>query len=257
LAHPSGDSALHILRTDLATVHSPTEKGFSEPISVEYIREPPLFDPEPGFPQTRAMIAAFRQALLHARPPKVVVLSTIGADAERPNLLNGLRFLEEALADVDLPISFLRAAWFMENAEWDIPSARENGVIHSYLQPLDRKVAMIATDDVGRTAAELLLEEWRGHRVIEIEAQERVSPNDVAAALAQALGRPVEAEPTPRDQWEAIFRAQGMRNPLPRMQMLDGFNEGWIDFNGNNSDKRKGSIAICQAIDALVRKSAT
>jgi hypothetical protein len=121
LAHPSGDSALHILRTDLATVHSPTEKGFSEPISVEYIREPPLFDPEPGFPQTRAMIAAFRQALLHARPPKVVVLSTIGADAERPNLLNGLRFLEEALADVDLPISFLRAAWFMENAEWDIP----------------------------------------------------------------------------------------------------------------------------------------
>jgi hypothetical protein len=23
-----------------------------------------------------------------------------------------------------------------------------------------------------------------------------------------------------------------MRNPLPRMQMLDGFNEGWIDFAG-------------------------
>jgi len=23
---------------------------------------------------------------------------------------------------------------------------------------------------------------------------------------------------------------QGMRNPTPRAQMLDGFNEGWIEF---------------------------
>ena len=69
---------------------------------------------------------------------------------------NGLRFLEESLADLDMPIVFLRAAWFMENAIWDVSSARDQGVIRSYLQPLDRPVPMIATEDVGRKAATLL-----------------------------------------------------------------------------------------------------
>ncbi|HWO30209.1 MAG TPA: hypothetical protein VNO32_15560 [Candidatus Acidoferrum sp.] len=27
----------------------------------------------------------------------------------------------------------------------------------------------------------------------------------------------------------ALFESQGMLDPLPRAQMLDGFNEGWID----------------------------
>jgi NAD(P)H dehydrogenase (quinone) len=26
--------------------------------------------------------------------------------------------------------------------------------------------------------------------------------------------------------WGALFKAQGMRDPVPRIQMLDGFNEG-------------------------------
>jgi hypothetical protein len=30
--------------------------------------------------------------------------------------------------------------------------------------------------------------------------------------------------------WEALFRSRGMIYPLPWMRMLDGFNEGWIDF---------------------------
>jgi hypothetical protein len=32
---------------------------------------------------------------------------------------------------------------------------------------------MVATDDVGRTAAELLLEDWSGHRVVEVEGSGR------------------------------------------------------------------------------------
>ena len=96
--------------------------------------------------------------MAQARPPKAVVLSTIGADAAQPNLLNALRYLEQALADLDLPITFLRAAWFMENAEWDVASARERGIVTSYLQPLDRPVAMVSIHDVGRVAADLLRE---------------------------------------------------------------------------------------------------
>ena len=217
-----------------------------------FILLPPVFDSEADFPDAVARIAVIREALVQALPPKVVVLSTIGADADRPNLLNALRMLEQALADLPTAVTFLRAAWFMENAAWDAASARDEGVIDSYLQPLDRTIAMIAAADVGRTAAELLLEDFGGHRVVELEAAQRVSPNQIATAFASALGRKVEARIVARDRWEKIFRDQGMRHPEMRMQMIDGFNEGWIDFRDPNAQRRKGRISIDEAIARLV-----
>jgi NAD(P)H dehydrogenase (quinone) len=217
-----------------------------------FILLPPVFDPAPGFPQSRVLMESLRVALERARPSKVVALSTIGADASQPNLLNVLRLMEQCFANLPLPVTFLRAAWFMENAAWDIAAA-ERGVIHSFLQPLDRRIAMISAEDVGLTAAALLQENWSGHRIVELEGSRRISPNDLAAAFATALGHPVRAEAVPRDQWEGLLRAQGMRNPLARMQMIDGFNAGWIDFTGRNADARKGTIGIEQAIETLLK----
>ena len=50
--------------------------------------------------------------------------------------------------------------------------------------------------------------------------------------FAEAFGHPVRMEPVPRDTWESLFRSQGMKHPLARIRMIDGFNEGWIDFEG-------------------------
>ena len=217
---------------------------------------PPIFDPTPGFPEAKAMIGTLRAALVEALPPKLVVLSTVGADATRPNLLNQLGLLERALADLPTRVTFLRPGWFMENAAADLTSARETGVIRSYLQPLDHAVPMVATEDVGRTAAQLLQEDWAGHRIVELQA-ERVTPNAIASAFAKALDRSVRAEAAPRAYWEEIFRSEGMRNPFPRMQMVDGFNEGWIDFPNCGAEARPGWIDIDSAIAALVRKEAS
>jgi len=218
-----------------------------------FVLLPPVFDPRPGFPEAAALIESLHGALSRARPQKVVALSTIGADSARPNLLNALRMMERSFASLPLPVTYLRAAWFMENAAWDIAAAKE-GVIRSYLQPLDRRIPMISTADVGRTAAELLQERWEGQRVVELESGRRVSPDDLAAAFSRVLDRPVRAEAVPRDQWEAIFRGQGMKNPEPRMQMVDGFNAGWIDFAERGAHARKGAIGIDQAIAALVQR---
>jgi uncharacterized protein YbjT (DUF2867 family) len=141
----------------------------------------------------------------------------------------------------------------MENAAADIEAASEAGVIRSYLQPLDHAVPMVAAEDVGRTAAALLQEDWAGHRVVELQA-ERVTPNAIASAFTKALGRPVRAEAVPRAHWEEIFRSEGMRNPLPRMQMIEGFNKGWIDFPDHGAGARTGWIDVDSAIAALVRE---
>jgi uncharacterized protein YbjT (DUF2867 family) len=217
---------------------------------------PPVFDPAPGFPEARQFIASMCKALAEAKPEKVVALSTIGADAPNPNLLNVLGLMEDAMKTLPMPVTFLRAAWFMENAAWDIPSARQ-GKLQSYLQPLDRAFPMIATDDVGRNAATLLQERWEGRRVVELEGAQRVSPNVLADAFAKVFAQPVQVEAVPRDRWESIFRAQGMKNPTPRMQMIDGFNAGWIDFPNRGANARKGSIGIDQAVATMIQRAPT
>ena len=70
------------------------------------------------------------------------------------------------------------------------------------------------------------------------------------AALA-ALGREVRVEPVPRETWEQLFRSQGMNNPLPRIRMVDGFNEGWIDFE-RAGEHRRGTVTLDTVIAGLI-----
>ncbi|RBH56156.1 MULTISPECIES: NmrA family NAD(P)-binding protein [Pseudomonas] len=216
-----------------------------------FIMMPSNFDPTPGFPEARQVVETLRAALEQARPAKVVCLSTIGAQATQPNLLNQLQLLEQGLSTLDLPVTFLRPGWFMENALWDVAAAVETGVIPSFLQPLDKPVPMIATADVGRLAAQLVQESWSGKRVVELEGPERVTPEQIAGGFAEWLGKPVRMEVVARDTWEDLFTSQGMNNPLPRMQMIDGFNEGWIEFAGT---PRKGEVPLRSVLkDLLIR----
>jgi uncharacterized protein YbjT (DUF2867 family) len=214
-----------------------------------FVMLPAYFDPSPDFRECRAAISAFRSALSEANPPKIVCLSTIGAQSARPNLLGQLRILEQELSTLPMPITFLRPAWYMENFSWDIPPARETGVVPSFLQPLDKLFPMVATEDVGSTAAELMLDSWAGIRVVELEGPSRVSPQQAAEIIGKLLGRQVQMETVPRDTWESLFLSQGMKNPTPRIQMLDGFNEGWIEFEG---DTRKGNLTLKNVLASMI-----
>lgn len=218
-----------------------------------FLMTAPVFDPEPGFPLMRAIAAATVAAIEEARPGRVVFLSTVGAQATEPNLLSGATMMEQALRSVSVPVAFLRPAWFMENAEWDVEAAK-GGVVPSFLQPLDHAIAMVATPDIGAVAAQLLRDRWSGVRIVELEGPRRYSANDVAAAFANVLGHPVRMEAVERERWESLFRAQGMQNPTPRMRMLDGFNEGWIDFQDKRT-VRKTTTPLETVLAQLVARS--
>jgi uncharacterized protein YbjT (DUF2867 family) len=220
-----------------------------------FVLVPPNFDPSPDFREARATGATLRSALEAARPGKVVYLSTIGAQASQSNLLSQHGIIERALGDLSAPITFLRPGWFMENSSWDVTLAREKGVIPSFLQPLDKPVPMVATADIGRVAVELLQETWSGRRVVELESQHRVTPNEIAAAFAKLLGRAVRMEAVPRDTWETLFKSQGMQNPTPRIRMLDGFNEGWIEFERGETGSRKGNVALETVLQTLIERA--
>jgi len=227
--------------------------AFKEAAGV-FVLVPPNFDPSPDFREARAIAAVLRSAIDAARPGRVVYLSTIGAQATKSNLLTQHSIIEQVLGELTIPICFLRPAWFLENSSWDVAPAAKNGTIPSFLQPLDKPVPMVATADIGRLAAELLQETWSGHRVVELEGPQRVTPNEIASTLAQLLGRPVTVEAVPREKWESLFKSQGMKNPTARIQMLDGFNEGWIEFEGGEAGSRKGKIELRTVLQRLIER---
>jgi uncharacterized protein YbjT (DUF2867 family) len=220
-----------------------------------FVLVPPNFDPSPDFCEARAIAESLRAALDAARPGRAVYLSTIGAQATQQNLLTQHTIIEQALNDLPVPITFLRPAWFMENSSWDVAQATSSGVVPSFLHPLDKPVPMIGTADIGRVAAELLRETWSGIRVVELEGPHRLTPNEIAATFARLLGRSVKMEAVPRETWESLFLSQGMKNPTPRIQMLDGFNEGWIEFESGEASSRKGKVALETVLRTLIERA--
>ena len=215
-----------------------------------FLMNPPNYDSERDFPDIQRSAKASAEAIAKAKPDKIVLLSTIGAHVQEFNLLNRSTLFEHMLANAGVPVAFLRPAWFMENAAWDLAGAR-SGRIESYLQPLDRKIDMVSTKDIGRAAADLLREEWSGVRIVELSGPQKYSPRDEAAAFAAALGRDVKVVEVPRAVWEQRFRREGMQHPEARIRMLDGFNEGWIDFQCEGTERRTGTVELARIVSEL------
>jgi hypothetical protein len=67
--------------------------------------------------------------------------------------------------------------------------------IASFLQPLDKPVPMVATSDIGRVAAQLIQEDRLGSYVVELEAAQRITPNEAAAAFARLSAAPSAPRP--------------------------------------------------------------
>ncbi|NML32867.1 NmrA family NAD(P)-binding protein [Paraburkholderia antibiotica] len=217
----------------------------------------PDFAPQPGYPGAHAAAAVLKEALTKARPGRVAALSSVGGQRDTGlGLITQVHILEEALATLPfaLPTAILRPAWFMENALWDIAPARDMGAMPSFLQPLDRAYPMVATADIGRVVAQTLAQSWQGRRVIEIEGPRRYTQREIAALLADVLERPVDAQPIPREQWEARFQAQGTAWPAPRIEMLDGFNAGWIDFEDGVNERMVGTTGYRTVLEQLVTR---
>ncbi|RZF29416.1 NAD-dependent epimerase/dehydratase family protein [Paraburkholderia sp. UYCP14C] len=216
----------------------------------------PNFAPQRGYPNAHAAAAVLKEALSKARPGRVAALSSVGGQRETGlGLITQVHILEQALADPAIPTAILRPAWFMENSLWDIAPARASGVMQSYLQPLERAFPMVATADIGRVVAQALTQSWQGRRVIEIEGPRRYTQREIAALLADLLGRPVEARTVPREQWEARFQAQGTEWPAPRIEMLDGFNSGWIDFEDGAHERVVGTTSYRTVLEELLRRA--
>jgi NAD(P)H dehydrogenase (quinone) len=217
-----------------------------------YIMLPTYFEAEDMFAENAIDIASLTYAIEASGVQKVVFLSSIGADREDgTGAILKLHEMEEAFSSLPISTAAVRAGWFMENFHGLIPSARETGVLWSFLDPLDLSVPMIATKDIGTVAANLLQQTWSGHRIVELAAEPSLSPIDVAAAFTTVFGREIKASVVPRDQWIPTYRSWGLtsRSAEAMAEMIEGFNRKWILFGGHDVERIVGETTLKQVLE--------
>jgi NAD(P)H dehydrogenase (quinone) len=210
------------------------EIGFERAEGV-FIMTPPLYkSPDPRTEHALAL-AAIKHALQASHVPKVVFLSSIGAQQpEGTGAILKSYDMEQELFALSMDFISIRAAFFMENFLPLLPHVKESGKLPVTIEPVNRPIPMIATEDIGTIAARLLTEPWSGKRTIELEGPRQYSMSDVAAILSRQLGRTVEAELVPREGRQAMYESFGFTpgSSADMTEMADGWNSGLVAFAG-------------------------
>jgi len=218
-----------------------------EGVAGAFLMMPPVMVPSPGFPEAKAMIASFQEALRQSPPPRLVLLSSIGSQQSSGlGNITTTHLMEEALGDLPFPIAFVRAGGFFENYVGGLGAVATTGVYYSFFQPTERAFPMIATVDIGGEVARLLAGGWNGKKIVELGSP--VTPNDLARAMGDVLGQPVKAQAIPREQWAASLEAFGMAPGTTGLyeEMMDGFNSGWISFGVSDTEPVAGTTTAAQ-----------
>lgn len=212
-----------------------------------YLMMPPTQTPSRDWREAKAVVASYKQAVEQAKPKKLVLLSSYGS--EQPSgigLITATHLLEEGVGNLDIPTAVLRPGGFFENYVAQIAPTRQSETLYSFYQPVDRKLLMTATADIGAEAARLLTTDWIGKRIVEIGDEH--SPTEIAAAMAEVFGQPITAQAVPRAQWSGVL--QQFELPADSTwafeEMADAINSGHIHHNVPGTEAVPATIAPLQ-----------
>lgn len=152
---------------------------------------PPNFgtDDPSGFQLGIAKLAA--DAIARNGVKRVVFLSSLGAHRDDMAAVSRLGQTEKLLDAVAPNVVSVRAAFFLENLFSAVPTIADHGAIYFAFTP-DQRGPVIATRDIADVIVEELLDaSWSGHRVRELHGAADRSFAEVAAAVSNAIGKPV------------------------------------------------------------------
>jgi uncharacterized protein YbjT (DUF2867 family) len=217
-----------------------------------------LVPPHPLHPDPisfyEAVAEAAREAAVAAGLAKLVFLSSEAAHLPSgTGPIRGLHRAEAILSGAVPSLTFLRACFFQENWRAVIGLAAEQGIIPTMLANPDAKRPMVATADIGRTAAHLLTSS-DAPPVVELGGPELYSANDAAAAMSAALGRAVTPVQPPREAWTGILTQAGLGPRYAELlaEMYEGINSGHVHFSGRGIQQR-GHATLSETVQGWVK----
>jgi uncharacterized protein YbjT (DUF2867 family) len=188
----------------------------------------------------------------------VVLLSSIGAQhPSGTGLILGSHIAESALSAAVKNLTVIRAGFFFENWGPALRAAQANGVLPTPLTR-DRKIPMVATQDIGRVAAESLLNPALGRRIIELAGPQDYSPEDIASVLSSLLGRDVRVQDLPPGAAAQVFKSFGATEEVARLfeEIYTGVNSGRVAYEGGSAEFRRGTVTAEEALRGMLGQSA-
>jgi uncharacterized protein YbjT (DUF2867 family) len=188
--------------------------------------------------------------------PHVVFLSSIAAQHPRgTGPIGSVHDAEVALPTSGATLTFVRAAYFQENLAGSLYGLT-NGVFPTFLTP-DRPIAMVATRDIGTTAAKALLEgPSRQHSVIELSGPRDYSPNDIAAVLSRITGKEIKVAFGPEEAIIPALMGAGLNAHWAGLykELIVGLNAGHVGFEGGAARAVRGTTEVETVLRSLVAK---
>ena len=194
------------------------------------------------------------EAAKAARLPHAVILSSVGAQHEdRVGPISTIAHMEKQFVKTAIPLTAVRPGYFLENIHDVMPAVLHEGIYPSMILPLDFKIDMVATQDIGLTVAEALINPPSVlHRVIELRGAAQYSANDIAAELSRQLGRDIAPVAVPREVWADQLADAGLspQSAESIAEMNENINNGRIDFLDPSA--KKASVDLRAYVARLV-----
>jgi uncharacterized protein YbjT (DUF2867 family) len=223
-----------------------------------YVVNPQQYDLDDLFERAAHVAATTARAAAAACVPRLVALSSVGADRENGTGWIGMnRMFEQRLGAAGVPTAFLRAAYFMENWTPLVGHAVRTGTLPSFLAPPERAIPMVTTRDVGSAAAALLQDAWTGNRAVTLAGPADYAPDDVAASIAATLGTTIDVAVLPEARWpEALAEARFSQAALAGFtEMTRGLNGAHIDIRSDPAAEAwTGTTLLEDVIAGLARR---
>ncbi len=154
-------------------------------------------------------------AVLQRHPNlRIVHLSSVGAElSDRTGPIKGLHDAEQKLNAAGADVTHLRANYFMENVLSALPTIVHDSAIYSVV-PGSAALRQVATADIAAAAAHYLLKGPSGQHVVDVSGPEKITFDQVAAAVSAASGAPVKHVQVPPDVLQAALTASGLTPDL-------------------------------------------
>lgn len=147
-------------------------------------------------------------ACKQAQVKHLVKISTLGSHPNSPNLFakwHGLT--EQRIRDLEIPFTFLRPHYFMQNTLMFQPSMQSSNSIFTPMN--DARISLVDSDDVAAVACSVLTSPGHENQTYEITGPEALSFHDVARVFSDFYKRPIEHLTMPYDLTEVSMREYG------------------------------------------------
>lgn len=184
---------------------------------------------------------AIASAAAAAKVPRIVHLSSIGAQLESgTGPIAGLHRQEARLNQLNIDVVHLRAGYFMDNYLFLIDMIKHMGILGSPMRG-DVPVSMIATRDIGKLAAEYLLQDFAGKKILSLRGPENLTMLQAAAILGESIGKP--------DLPYVQFTYEDAEKAMVQSGLSPSVAQGYVEMNRAFNE---GKIAAYKEADAEI-----